>query len=384
MNAQDLVAPIADDILEAAEEVEAERCLPGHLTERLMQAGLFSIYTPSEFGGLELPLPLALEVVEEVSRLDGSTGWTVALGFANDLFTCVLPTESAARVLPNGSALIAGAPGFMVRAEAVGGGYRLTGQWSFCSGAPNATWMSVAAPIFDNGEARVGEGGPEMVFAFIPPAEVEIIDTWHVTGLRGTGSHDLRVEDIFVPTELTGSFAMPTGPRPERESLLARIPFMTALCIAQSPAVCLGIARRAIDEFRELAAGKERPFAQRLSEQTESHVGLARAEALLRSGRSYWYQTIAALWESVTGGREVSLNERVNVRLAAMTVVENSVRAVDTTHRLAGSTAIFESCPMERCWRDVHTAAQHMQVQHGRWETAGRVLFGLDPLSPII
>lgn len=384
MNPQDLVAPVADDILQMAAQAEAERCLPERLMGRLVDAGLFSIYTPSAFGGLELPLPVALTVVEEVSRLDGSTGWTVALGVANDLFTCVLPHESAARVLHNGSALIAGAPGFMVRAQAVPGGHRLTGQWSFCSGAPNATWMSVAAPVFDGDAPRMGESGPEMVFAFIPPGDVEIVDTWNVSGLRGTGSHDLRVQDVFVPSELSGPFAMPAGPRPARDSTVARIPFVTALCIAQSPSVCLGIARHAIEEFRELALSKERPFALRLSEQVQAQVGLARAEALLRSARSYWYQNVGDIWDAVSCGRELSLEDRTSVRLAALTAVENSVQAVDLTYRLAGSTAIFQTSPLERCWRDVHAAAQHVQVQDGRWESAGRVLFGLDPATPFV
>lgn len=384
MRTHDLVGPVADDILRMADQVEAERCLPRPLMDRLMEAGLFSIYTPREFGGLELPLPEALHVVEEVSRLDGSTGWTVALGFANDMFTCVLPKESAERVLHTGSALIAGSPGFMVRAEPVDGGYCLTGQWSFCSGAPNATWMSVAAPVFDGDAPRMGATGPEMIMAFLPPQDVKIVDTWHVTGLRGTGSHDLRVEKVFVPAEMTGPIALPAGPRPVRESVLARIPFMTALGIAQSPAVCLGIARRAIDEFRELARKKQPVFAPVLSEHVQAQEGLARAEALLRSARCYWYENVRQLWNSVANGGQVTLEERVGVRLACLTATENSLAVVDSLYRLSGSTAIFQSTVLERCWRDVHTAAQHFQVQDGRWETAGRVLFGLDPASPIV
>jgi alkylation response protein AidB-like acyl-CoA dehydrogenase len=384
MDPQDLVAPVADDILSMADEVEAERRLPDRLMERLTQAGLFSIYTPRQFGGLELPLPTAIRVVEEVSRLDGSTGWTVALGFANALFTSVLPDQSAARVLRNGSALIAGAPGPMVRAQAVDGGYRLTGQWSFCSGAPNADWQSVAAPVFDGEAPRMGEHGPEMVMAFMPPGDVEIVDTWHVSGLRGTGSHDLRVNGLFVPAEMTGPFSLPNGPRPMRPSAITRIPLFTAVTIAQSPAACLGIARRAIDEFKELAIGKERPFALRLSEQVQAHVGLARAEALVRSARSYWYETVGQLWHLVSGGGEVSPGDRIEVRLAALTAAENSTEAVDIVWRLGGSTSIFQSSPLERCWRDVHAAAQHVQVQDGRWETAGRVLFGLEPQSMFV
>jgi indole-3-acetate monooxygenase len=384
MKTDDLVGPVADDILRMADQVEADRRLPRPLVDRLMEAGLFSIYTPRAFGGLELPLPDALRIVEEISRLDGSTGWTVALGFANDIFTSVLPDDSAARVLRNGSALIAGAPGFMVRAEPVAGGYSLTGQWAFCSGAPNATWVSVAAPLFDGDAQRMGAAGPEMIMAFLPPSDVEIVDTWRVTGLRGTGSHDLRVERAFVPAELTGPFAMPAGPRPVRDSRLARLPFMTALGIAQSPPVCLGVARHAIDEFRTLALHKERPFAPRLSEQVQAQVGLARAEALLRSARCYWYENVERLWETATCGGEVSLEDRAAVRLASLTAAENSLAVVDSLYRLAGSTAIFQSSLLERCWRDVHTAAQHMQVQDGRWETAGRVLFGLEPATPFV
>jgi alkylation response protein AidB-like acyl-CoA dehydrogenase len=384
MNTHDLVGPVAEDILRMADQTEAERRLPPALMERLMAAGLFSIYTPRTFGGLELPMPEALRVVEEVSRFDGSTGWTVALGVANDIFTCALPEESAARVLRNGSSLIAGAPGFNVRAEPVDGGYRLTGQWSFCSGAPNATWMNVAAPIFDGDAPRMGPAGPEMIGAFLPPEDVEIVDTWHVTGLRGTGSHDLRVRDTFVPGEMTGSFAMPAGPRPLRDSTLARIPFITALGIAQSPPVCLGIARHAIDAFRTLALQKERPFGPKLSEQVQAQEGLARAEALLGSARCYWYDNVERLWATVAHGGEVALDDRTRVRLASLTAVENCLAAVDSLYRLAGSSAIFQSSPLERCWRDVHTAAQHLSVQHGRWETAGRVLFGLDPASLLV
>ncbi len=384
MNAQDLVGPVAEDILKSADQAEAERRLPPLLMERLMAAGLFSIYTPRQFGGLELPLPEALRVVEEVSRLDGSTGWTVALGVANDLLTCALPEASAARVLQNGSALIAGAPGFGVRAVAVDGGYCLTGQWPFCSGAPNATWMTVAAPVFDGDVQRMQADGPELIGAFLSPGDVEIVDTWHVTGLRGTGSHDLRVDHLFVPAEMTGPMAIPQGPRAVRPSLLARIPFFTLVGVAQSPPVCLGIARHAIDAFRTLALAKERPFAPKLSEQVQAQEALARAEAQLRAARCYWYAGVECLWATVSRGEQVSLDERVSLRLASLTAVEHSLAAVDRLHRLAGATAIFQPSPLERCWRDLHTAAQHQQVQHGRWETAGRVLFGLDPASPLV
>jgi alkylation response protein AidB-like acyl-CoA dehydrogenase len=385
MNALDLVAPVAEDVLATADEVEASRRLPEPLMRKLTEAGLFSIYTPREFGGLELSLPDALRVVEEVSRLDGSTGWTVALGFLSGFFTPSLPERSAARLFVNGSALIAGAPGFRVQAHPVEGGYRLSGQWSFCSGAPNATWVNVAAPVFDGEAPRMGPMGPEMITAFMHPSDVQIVEgTWDVTGMQGTGSYDLRVEDLFVPSEMVGMFALPAGPVALRERPLNRIPFMTALAVAQSPTVCLGIARHAIDEFRELALRKESPMGPKLIEQAHAQTGLARMEALVRSARVYWYDTVGELWDTVTSGRDVSMEQRVSVRLAALTAAENSVATVDMAYRLAGSTSVFRSSLIDRCWRDVHAAAQHAQVQEGRWETAGRVLFGLEPASLIV
>jgi alkylation response protein AidB-like acyl-CoA dehydrogenase len=384
VNVRDLVDPVAGDILAAANQVEADRRLPERLMARLVEAGLFSIYTPRAFGGLELPMPAALRVVEEVSRLDGSTGWTVALGFANAIFTSALPETSAARVLERGSALIAGSPGFAARAEPAAGGFHLSGDWGFCSGVHNATWLGVVVPIVEGGAPLMGEHGPQMIVAFLRPGDVEVLDTWRVSGLRGTGSHDIRAHGVFVPAEMTGGFAIPAGPAAARDSTTLRIPFMTALALAQSPAVCLGIARRALDEFREMALHKERPFAARLSEQVQAQAGLARAEALLRSARAFWYESVDALWDAASAGREISLEDRANVRMACLVAAESSAAAVDAIYRLAGSTSIFEAAGIERYWRDVHAAAQHMQVQDGRWETVGRVLFGLDPESPII
>ncbi len=384
METKAFVAPVAEDILGAAAEAEATRKLPDQLMTRLRQQGLFSIYTPREYGGLGLPLPDALRVVEEVARFDGSTGWTVALGFGNDLFLSCIPERTVRNVLAGGSALISGAPGPGVRAVPVEGGYRLTGQWAFNSGAANADWVSVAAVVFEGDAPRMGPAGPEMVFALLSPGEVRIVDTWHVTGLRATSSHDLRVEDTFVPLERTGGFTLLGGPAALRPSVMARFPFFCLLGLVQAPPVVLGVARHALEEFRQLALAKERPFSGRLSEQIATQEGLARAEALLRGGRSYWFETVRCAYDRVASGGELSHAERANLKLASLAATEQAVQAVDIAWRLAGSSAIFQSEVLERCWRDAHTAAQHLQVQHGRWEDAGRVLFGLDPASPFI
>lgn len=384
MAVESMVAPVADEIRRTAAQAEAERRLPNSLFSRLMDAGLFAIYTPKQFGGLELPLPDALRVVEEVSRHDGSTGWTVALGMASGLFTSVLPDESAAAVLGNGSVLIAGSPAFGVRADPVPGGYRLNGRWQYNSGAPNAHWIGCPCPIFDGDAPRMGEFGPVMVFWFVPASAVEIIDTWYVTGLRASGTQDLCVKDVFVPEAMTGGFALPSGPVAVRPSPLTRIPLFTLVGLVQAPPVILGLARRAIEEFRNLAVSKQSMFGPKLSEQVQTHVGLARAEALVQSARSYWYENVERIWDAAKAELPISMEDRAAARLASLTVTENGIAAADLLYRLAGTTAIYQSSPLERCWRDIHTAGQHMQVQDCRWETAGRVLIGADPGSPII
>jgi indole-3-acetate monooxygenase len=383
MDTRNLVDPVAEDILRLAPQAEAERQLPPALMERLVHAGLFSIYTPREFGGLDLPLPRAQSIVEEVARLDGSVGWVVALGIHNAIFTAGLHTPTASQILKNGSALLAGAPGPMVKAVPVEGGFRLTGQWAFCSGAPNATFNVVAAPIFDGEGPRTGPAGPEMIGAIMPAGQAEIVDTWHTMGMRGTGSHDLRVDDLFVPAEMTAPFSL-AGIVPVRESLIARIPLMTALTIGLTPPVCLGITRRAIEEFRKIACGKQRGPGVTLSDQVQAQMGLARAEAEHRASRAYWYKTVEELWDRLESGYEVTPQDQVDVRLAALTVAENSVSAVDILARQAGTTGIFQSSDLGRCWRDVHTITQHMHVQDARWETCGRVLLGKEPASPFV
>ncbi|MGE0601300.1 MAG: acyl-CoA dehydrogenase family protein [Dehalococcoidia bacterium] len=384
MNATEFVAPVAPEIGAAATRIEQEGRLPATLIASLKARGLFSLYTPRQFGGLELPLPDALRIIEEVSRCDGSTGWTVALGVVNGYLMSSLPDAGAQAVFRDGPTLIAGAFGPGVRAVQVEGGYRLTGRWAFNSGAWNADWMSVGASVFDGEAPKMGPQGPEMAFVVIPPSDVTVLDTWDAVGLRGTNSHDLVVDDVFVPDQFVGRIALPQGPVAVRESCLTRFSMFTLLGLAQSPPVCLGIARRATDEFREIALTKERPFTGRLCDQVQTQVGLARAESLLQSARTFWFASVEAAWDKVACGGDLEPADRATLRMASLTAVENSVAAVDLLYRLAGSTAISNGTAFDRCWRDIHTAASHLQVQDSRWETAGRVLFGLEPNNPLL
>jgi alkylation response protein AidB-like acyl-CoA dehydrogenase len=225
-------------------------------------------------------------------------------------------------------------------------------------------------------------GRPEMVIAFLRRDQVEIIDAWTVVGLRGTGSHDLRTQNAFVPTKLAGPFALFPGASVQREGAMQRIPFPTLVVTMQVPPVSLGIARRAIEEFRETALTKMRPPAPPLAEQAMAQVAVARATALVESARAFYYGSIESLWEVAKAG-DMSLDLRLRTRLACLTTAENCAAAVDLLYRIAGTTPIFQDSDLGRCWRDIHTAVQHREMQPSNWEAPGRVIMGLEPGTPM-
>ncbi|MCK9519583.1 MAG: acyl-CoA dehydrogenase family protein [Dehalococcoidia bacterium] len=379
--AKELVAPVAGITRQYADQMEHERRMPEELFSALANAGLFRIYVPPELGEGGLPVPEALRVVEALAEVDGSAGWTVAVGFTTGLLTGGLDETVARRVVESPRVLIAGRGGQPGRAVRVDGGYRISGQWNFVSGMVNANWLSCDAIIFDGDQPRMQENGmPEDILFFTPRETGELVDTWHVCGLKGSGSYDMRLTDVFVPDELTMPGLLSLKPRWKRTGPRQRIPLLATIAMSQAPPVCLGIARHAIDAFVGLAETKTHTASLRpLKERPAAEMAVGRAEALVQSARLFFHNTVQHTWDTVSAGKDLSPREHTMLRLACVNAAESSASAVDGLWRMAGATAIFESCELDRCWRDVHAAAQHVQVQEANWESAGRVLMGMDP-----
>jgi alkylation response protein AidB-like acyl-CoA dehydrogenase len=212
-----------------------------------------------------------------------------------------------------------------------------------------------------------------------PRTEASILDTWYVGGLRGTGSHDIAVDGLFVPE--ARSFPLLSS-RPREAGTLYRFPLSTLLAVALAP-VATGIARAAIDALAQLATEKTPAGTQHLlRERPMVQVDVARAEALLRAARSFLYEAAAEAWEAAASEGELPPRQRALLRLAASHASLTAAQAVDLMQGAAGGTAIYASSPLERCFRDIHTLTQHAMLSQASYEPAGRMLLGLDPGNP--
>jgi indole-3-acetate monooxygenase len=372
------LAPLVDA---SRDRFDLDRTLPASLVEAMHAAGLFRMWVPRLLGGAELDPLGFLTVIEELSRLDGALGWCAVIpaGYARLSGALV---EDVAREIFNGPGrgILVGTLNPTGKAVASPGGYRVTGRWGYGSFIAHGDWvLGNCITEGASGPRRAGDGGPEFRLCLFPRGSVEVFDIWHVGGLRATGSNDFQVTDLFVPEEHTIALA-DFQPPPRQPGPLYAVP-MTSTFVSCIATVALGIARAAIEALTEIAASKvtagttvtlrDKPLAQ---------ADLARAEALLRAGRAYLFSELGTMWANAEAGRSISLKERAEVRLAAVHATQNAIQATDLMYQLGGGASLFQSGRLERCFRDVHAAGQHLAVSPlSNLEPVGRVLFGLPP-----
>ena len=366
---------LAPAVRAARDEAERLRQTPPDLAARITAAGIYQMYLPAAVGGPETPPLTAFRVVEELSRADGSVGWCAMIATALSLNVGKLPTE-VGRELAGTPADYRGAGSARSggRVRAVPGGYRVTGRWNFASGIQNARWLYCTCNVMD-GETVT----PVLRAVWVPRESVTIVDTWQVMGMRGTGSQDFTVEDVFVPAHRSiQSDAAPvqTGPLYHRRAWYVHL-------WTPSAGNALGIARGAIDSLAEIAATEASTMsANLLRDRSMVQTRLAEAEAIVNGARAYLFDAVGRLWETLTAGREPTDREVAQGRLALVHAMHESVRAVDKVFHAAGTNAIYTRLPLERAFRDVHVAVQHAAGLPVYFESAGKVLLGLRPGDP--
>lgn len=379
----DAARSLAPQIKDLAGEIEQSRRIPLPLVENMAKAGLFRLWVPRSMGGEEADPMTLVRVVEEISRADGAVGWCMALGGEYGVLGGYLPSDAAREIYGSDPTVrTAGALRPSGNAIAVDGGYRVTGRWQLGSGCQHSQWLVGGCRIMDGNEPRLRpDGTPIGRILFFPASECEIIDTWHSIGLRGTGSHDYAVADVFVPANRSLSFREP----PVESGPLYAIPTIALFGTALA-AVSLGIARHAIDILLELAQTKitRRGRGGVLIEDAtmQSHVG--QAEALLRSGRAFLYEALDDAWRVVTSGQPLSTGQRAALWLASTHAATAAKQATDLMFTAGSSASPYSSFGVERCVRDIHAAAQHICVTPGNYQMAGQAFLGLDMRATVL
>ena len=368
-------------MIEAARaDIERERQLPRILVEAIGDAGLFALWLPKAFGGPELNLVDYIRVIEELARADGSAAWCATVAACFSRIAGYLQPDIAREIFGSGRTVVAGTINPTGKAFAVDGGYRVTGRWAYGSGILHSAWTLGICIVHDReGPRRASSGAPDIRLTIFPTSAVEVIDTWHVSGLRGTGSHDYRVADLFVRDDHSISCF---DAKPLQSGTLYAVPMITVLSIAIA-AVPLGIARTAIDAAVELAQVKT-PFRSSLllRDRATFLAAVGRAEALWGSARSFLLAAVSDLWGEGSSGMAASMRQQALVRLACTQAAQSAAQAVDLMYNAGGGTSLYESSRLERCFRDVHACTQHIATSTDSYEVGGRVLLGLDPGRP--
>ena len=365
---------LAPQIRSCADEIEAQRELPRPLFEALADAGIFHMAVPSSIGGGEVDLPTYTQVIEELGKADASTGWCVNQGAIYATYASRMPREMARKIwIDPPRAVVANTPAPTAKAVVVPGGYRVTGRQGFSTGCRHATWVAAHAQIIDNGQVRMEGKATETRYMFVPVAEAQLLDTWHVRGMRGTGTHHFAVDNVFVPAERTVLSA--TAPLLEDRPLY-RIP-RTLLFASGDASVAFGMARACMNTFMDLAGAKvPRAMPNLLRDQSMVQVMIGQCEAWLRTGKAFLNEAVREIWTAACANT-ITLDHRANLRLATTHGIRLAAQIVDAVYSAAGATAVYEDNVLQRYFQDIHVITQHMQSRLSHYELIGQYWLGL-------
>jgi indole-3-acetate monooxygenase len=366
----------------ASNEIEDGRRIAPALLDRLHEAKLFRLLLPRSANGIETDPVTFFHVIETIASGDASTAWCLSQAGGCAMTAAYLAPPVANEIFGRDPhAVLAWGPGPKARAVAVEGGYKVTGVYAFASGCRHATWLGAHAPIYDaDGSPLLGADGKIVERTLLVPAsEVAWTDIWNVVGLRGTASDQFALTDHFVRADHTFSrdFAHPANGCREPGPLY-RMSAMTCYEVGFA-GVALGIARGALDSFVDTARTKiPRGAKSPIRDSAVVQTGLAQAEIGIRSARSYLLQSLAGIWKEICGGAALTMDNRIVVRGASTNAIHKAREAVDFAYNAAGATAIFESHPLERRFRDIHTVTQQLQGRLSHFETVGAWMMGAD------
>lgn len=393
--ARELAALVAEN----RDRINEQRKIPTDVSNEIADAGFFRLLMPRSLGGAQLDHPDFLRIVQMFAEADGSVGWSMNQNNVFATNSTRMNDETREEIYGNPRAVITnGPPMSRSRALEVDGGYSLSGRWNFSSGSDHATWIAALTPIasaddrpMDEDVERSSQSNPmggedtkdvmprdEMRILLIPKDEVEMVNNWQVNGLRGTASWGFEAEGLFIPKHRTYDPAA----APREDGAVYRIP--TSLLFASGFAtVALGAARAGLDAAKELAnrkvPGNMDPNTPLLRDWSTTQRQVGEAEAVWHSARAFLREAAGAVWETVAACEPLTMSQRIHMRLASTHANRKAADVVDIAYTLCGSSAIFESNPIQRRFQDVHVINQQVQGRLTHYDTAGRFFMGMDP-----
>lgn len=381
--------PTADDLIAQVHEIEPlivenkpvaeqQRRLSDSVAAECRRRGFYRMYRPRERGGFGFDPVSGFRVVEELSRIDSAVGWNVAIANACECFGPYFDDATTEEIFGPADTVLAGGLFPPRVAVAVDGGYRVSGKSLFNSNCHAANWLLVEAVIHEHDEPRLDEdGNPEGLFIFLPTSSADIVDNWDTLGMRGTGSHDVDIQDVFVPLSRTAPLLPLESSSLAYSGPMHRLTFWPPVAINGVPA--LGIAQAAIDDFVDLAATKIHAYTTNtLRDRPIVQLRLAKAEAKLRAARAYLHNTFNEMWDIAVAGEFLTIDQKADCQQAAAHAISASAEVVDLVHSIAGTAAIRKDKPFERHFRDIHVITQHAFVCESRFEAVGQIRLGLD------
>lgn len=379
---KDRLLPLLPELSRRAGEMESLRRLPADLAGKLAETGVFRMITPEAFGGMEASPVQIVATIETVSQANASAGWCVMIGATTALNAAFMAPEHAQEIYADPLAITGGVFAPMGRAVIEDGAYRVNGRWQWGSGSANCSWLCGGCTIWQDGEMkRLPSGAPETRMMVFPASDAILHDTWHVMGLKGTGSGDIEVRDILVPMGRSVSLS---SDRPVQPGALYKFPAFGLLALGVC-AVALGNARASLDAFRDLALRKGSQGSSRtLSERTSVQGAFAECEAQWRAARAFLFSETQRVWQIAQAAGAIPAEIRADLRLACTHMTRTSAEIVRTMYDLAGGAALFEESPLQRQFRDAHAMTQHIVTAPATFELVGRMLFGLPTDSGMV
>jgi alkylation response protein AidB-like acyl-CoA dehydrogenase len=365
---------LAPLIRASADEIDAKRELPRPLFEAIADAGLFHMAVPRGIGGSEVDYPTYVQVIEELGKADASTAWAVNQGATFGTFAARMAPDVARKIwIETPRAVCSNTPAPTAKALVVPGGYRVTGNQPFSTGCRHASWVAPHVTVIENGEPRLRDGKPDTRYMLVPVAQAELLDTWHTKGMRGTGTHNFVVNDVFVPEERT---VFPRGAPVITGGARYKIPHTLGFAGGDA-AVAIGLARSCLEAFYEHAGKNTQRYAKGMvRDEPLVQYTIGQAEAWLRSGRAFLMEAVRDMWDEATAGT-VTMERRAALRVATTHAIRLAAQVVEAVYTLSGASAIFDGRLIQRHFQDMHVITQHVQGRLGNYELVGQVWLGL-------